>query len=208
MKTGKAWLTAGLIIAVLASVVIFRTIATRILTAPSGREQVEEQGGSTARVGDLLILVTGTGQPPHGVRWQPCLSARRGHHFIGVRVRLRNVASYANCTYLKPQLRVDAGYVYDPFHDFRDPLGFLPGHDCAKNLDAPDYHNVPPAAEAEGIWTFEVKDGVKPTELVLYAYVDRMCAETQHRPELPSGKERVITFKLTGVPELAARMQE
>ena len=184
----------GLIAALLAvrNVVGPRTSGTRSEASARGAQEYSGQ------IGDLLITVTGAGPLPSGSEWEPSSRLRAGHRFVGVSVRIKNLATYANCTGLEaPQLKVDVGYVYQPVPSYR--IHWLLAFGRRTYLREPDYHRLPPSAETEGVWTFEVKEGAKPVELVVYGGGEDMCREVQHRPGRITSPT-TVTLSLQGLP--------
>lgn len=156
--------------------------------AVAGDEQPHRDKYS-ARMADLVVRVTGVGLLPNAPEWKPERKARAGYHYVAVSVKMKNVVNYPNCTrFFDVQLRVDNGYVYEL-------------HSHATYLPEPRTIELPAGEETEGLYTFEVKDGVKPVELLLHrnTMAEWLCHMDQHRSGRGSGAT-TVRLPLRGLP--------
>ena len=149
----------------------------------------------SARLGDLLITVTGIGALPLGHDLKTIRQPRSGHHFVAVRVNVKNVGTHPNCTDFDKWLKVDANYEYPS--------------DYVTYLKPPRTSNLLPTEESEGIYTFEIKDGAKPVALKLVRNTvgDEFCRMMQHRSGALSGRTKV-TLSLHGLPSPAFQLEK
>lgn len=128
--------------------------------APSGKPQkTKVKDTHSVRMGDLLVAATSIEDgPPHGRSGPP-------HRTFVVHVRIQNVGKQFPCTSLNAYLAVE------PFYEYPAWL-LLEGQ--------PWTHELLPGETAEGQYSFEIRDGVVPKELLLKAQDSRETRCTEH----------------------------
>ena len=117
----------------------------------------------SARAGDLQFVVTSLETPETVVGNVQRVPHHPidAHHFVVVHVTVKNLGKRAACAYFTARLKAEFGIVV------RRDLIFDEG---------PHIHELLPGEVAEGRYIFEVKDGVRPLELILAPQGKQGCA--------------------------------
>ncbi len=121
---------------------------------PSFALSAAKKEKNSARTGDLQFFVTSV-ESPETVLGRGLAVPNRpitGHHFVVVHVKVKNLSKRAACAYFTARLKADFAIVY------RRDLNFDEG---------PHIHELLLGEETEGRYIFEVKDGVRPLELIM-----------------------------------------
>jgi|GEM_PF-1750286 len=137
-------------------------IETRGVTAPDAAshkpQKTKPKDTHSVRMGELLVAATSIEDGPLNRRTGP------PHRAFIVHVRIQNVGKQFPCTSLKAYL------VVEPFYEY--PASLL-------SEEQPWIHELLPGETAEGRYSFDIRDGVVPKELLLKAEDSRetRCAE-------------------------------
>ncbi len=114
-----------------------------------------EKNKHSARWGDLHITATGVECPESVEGWagRPH-PPREDYYYFRVHLAVRNVGKRAVSASFAPRLSATYGLEYRPTLFTRDK-------------DEPEVHELLPGEEVRGSYTFEVKKGAQPLELLL-----------------------------------------
>jgi hypothetical protein len=129
----------------------------------SGIEVSAKREKNSAWSGDLLFTVVSIESPqtvPNPLRHPP-QQAITGHHFVVVHVRVKNLGKRAACAHFSARVKADFGLEYR--------------RDLILEGESPSVSELLPGEETEGSYTFEVKDGVTPRELVMEPRGKQTC---------------------------------
>lgn len=120
---------------------------------------------NSARSGDLQFWVTSVESPEtmNGVGLARPNRPTTGHHFVVVHVKVKNLAKRAACAGFTARLKAEFGLEY------RRVLGF--------DDEGPHIHELLLAEETTGSYVFELKDGVKPLELIMEPRGKQGCGQ-------------------------------
>lgn len=129
-----------------------QTTASPVSSTPR-KSVVEERDKYTVRIGDLQVTAVAAGTVSPTLARRYGMQLGNSHHFVVVYLRLKNVSTHPNCTFLSGSLSVDAGYHYPS-----ERFGTLPPITDTKML---------PTDERRGAYWFRVNDGISPAKLTL-----------------------------------------
>jgi hypothetical protein len=112
----------------------------------------------SVRMGELLVAATSIEEGPSNTRSGP------PHRIFAVHVRIQNVGKRFPCTSLNAYL------VVEPFYEYH----------ASWSEDQPSTHEQLPGETREGQYSFDIRDGVVPGELLLKAEDSREARCTEH----------------------------
>ena len=128
-------------------------LASMVIGSVSGQAKQTQKDKHLVRIGELLITATSIEDGPANRQFG------LPHRLFTVHIRVQNVGRGFPCTSLTSYLTVEPFYQYSPNNNF------YPGQ--------PSIHELLPGEVAEGQYSFDIRDGVVPKELVLKAIDSR-----------------------------------
>ncbi len=147
------------------SLTLARVIGVCFLLVCSGLEPSAGKEKNSARSGDLQFWITSVESPETvtGVGLARPNRATTGHHFVVVHVKVKNLSKRAACAYFTARLKAEFGLEYRRVLAFDD--------------EVPHIHELLLGEEAIGSYVFELKDGVKPLELIMEPRGKQGCGQ-------------------------------
>ncbi len=150
-----------------------------ILVATSVQAQNKR---SSATIGDLVVTVLDVAEeePANG----------DDHHLVKVGIRIENFGKRATCEYFTAKLTTTFDLEYRTV---------LFGYDS----DEPKVRDLLPGETAKGHYAFQVKNGVKPVELVLKGSGDQSCGAARRSYGSGTYYQTEYRFDLIGFWQMA-----
>jgi hypothetical protein len=121
---------------------------------------------NSARSGDQEFWVTSFESPETVLGIVGTIPHRpsTGHHFVVVHLKVKNLSKRAACAYFTARVKAEFGLEYR-----RDLIFF--------EDEVPHIHELLPGEETIGSYVFQVKDGVRPLELIMEPKGKQGCGQ-------------------------------
>ena len=165
--------------------VVSFALLSHLLLLPSNGQNAETK--KSVRVGQLQVTPLASGTVPASAVSGLTKPPKRGHHYVVVTIRVKNVSEYPNCTHFHARVLTDSGRNYQAAI-WRAP-------------DPPEIERLPWQAETMGSYSFQVRDGEEPAALVLERnfILERECwRRHDFSPDAPFSTK--VHLPLQGLP--------